>query len=249
MVGDDAALAGYNLAGLFARAGKESGAEVLFVDAAGELSSAFLSKVTGVTPDDVIFSPRTNDVRKFVARDRHSGLSVMAFPEEYECSPHNLVKQVRDVFDLVIVACGWGGYSDGWLAEAETVVAAGEESSGIAEAAERAEALRGHNGTLVATLGEVSLTPEVMSRPVFPLAARTDPEFSDPAEAGRFAALDSPEIGHGFVPLAERMLSGAQEAAEIRVPVGIGALDTDEEESEPPDKEHQDEAQTERKEH
>lgn len=206
LVGEGAARAGYNLAGLFARAGRDSGSRVLFVDAAGELSAAFFARVVGETPDDLLLGAPSAEIKDYVARDTASGLSVMAYPEEYETSPQRVIQKARAFFDLVVVACGWGGYADGWLADADHVIAAGDECTEIAAATDRAEALRGLNGTLVATLGEIPLTPDMMSRPVFRLADPESTDFPDPADEGRFGVLDTPEIGRTFVPLAKRLL-------------------------------------------
>ena len=207
VVGEGATLAAYNLGGLLARAGRDAGSEVLFVDAAGDLSDALLGEAVGITPDEILLGAPCPDVTRYVSRENSSNLSVMACAEEYELSPDRVIAKARAQFDLIIVACGWGGYADGWLSAADIVVAAGEECEEISSAADRAEALRGHNGTLVATLGDISLTPEMMSRPVFRLAASSASNFPDPAEAGRFGVLDIPDIGRTFVPLAEELIS------------------------------------------
>lgn len=206
VVGEGATMAAYNLAGLLARLGAESHTNVLFCDAQGDISDAFLGAALGTTPDSILLGSPTATVQDAVRRDNNSGLTVMAYPEEYEASPKHLIDGCRDEFHVIVVACGWGGYADGWLAQADVVVAAGQEAGELAASADRAETLRGHNGTLLATTGEVSLTPELMARQVYALIGASASGLPLPVDGGRFAALEDQDVGEAFFELVTALL-------------------------------------------
>jgi cellulose biosynthesis protein BcsQ len=193
----------YNLAGLFARAGKDQGRRVLLVDAEGHATQKILAGV-GEPPDELVVNG--GNLGKFVAFDPHSNLGVLLHPISDGLPAARVIALASREADLVVVACAPTMYADDWLRAADAVVATDKDARSLAEILERAEEVRGRNGTLLAPMGRPKLTTDLRARRVFRLPSRSCAAFREAEESGAFAALKDAEVGRAFRPLLEELL-------------------------------------------
>jgi hypothetical protein len=239
VVGGEAPVVAWNLAGLMAWAGKEAGRKVLFVDAEGGPTHRHFDPL-GIERPDVLIVPEgapTEGVNLggVLPNDPHSTLTVLVCPQSTDLPAHRFIEAARRTFDAVIVACGPSPYARDWLTSADGVVigaASGADPGSLLKDVEQSEAARGENGTLIALMGP--LAPSAASRAlgghrrVFELPATDAKAFADAHADGSFAWLHDYRVGYAFKPLLLELAGrpAAPETADTRRPahaVGVGA--------------------------
>jgi cellulose biosynthesis protein BcsQ len=201
----------YHLAGLIARAAKRDEREVLFVDADGYTTRRILASLDQEPPDALITGVLADeDFEHYVARDPSSGLKLIVAPLSGDLPARGLLKAVKERYDCVIVACGKTRYAEDWLLAADHVIVASGSSRELATACRETEDLRGRNGAILAAMGRLKLTPDLMSHEIFRMPSAKTPAFARAEKDQAFATLTDPEIGAAFRPLAERLVTLAR---------------------------------------
>lgn len=218
VVGEGAPVAGYNLAGLLAAETKDAGGSVLFVDAHGKITDGIFECLGQRPPDDLLVGGDDLELADYVAYDPHSNLCVVVHPTDRHSPAHVLIKRVRETFDAVIVACAESPYADDWLKEARRTLAADTRARGLLDAARRAERVRGTDGTLLAPMGPMRLTPEVMSRAVSRLPAAGSGPLARSLATGEFASLAGGEAAAAFRASLRDLLRAEPPGIEDEVP-------------------------------
>lgn len=174
--GEGAGLVAYNLAALLAAANKPAGDDptgaaarsVLFVDAEGEMSRALFGEDGHVKPDDLLVLGEKRDFEQYTAYDPTVNLRLLVHPGSPHAPAHALIDLTLQYFDAVIVACGESSYATDWLSRSTVALASGASQEVLQRNVARSEELRGRDGTLLAALGPVRLSPRLLSRPVLP---------------------------------------------------------------------------------
>ena len=207
VVGPPAGTVAYNLAGMFARAGKDQGRNVVLVDADGYVTERILNSIPHRPPDEAINVSSLNDL---VAHDPDSNLRVLFAPQHDGLPGAGVIKLAASQSDLIVVACGFSPYARDWLLAAHKVIATDTEARSLAGILKRAEEIRGSNGTLLAPMGHPKLTPELMSHPVFRLPSQRSAAFEEAEQRQTFASLTDAQVGEAFRPLLEELLQSTR---------------------------------------
>lgn len=155
VVGDGAATVAYDLARVLAAATRHADRTILFVDTMGDISGTLKSRGLSA-PDDLVMGDGEVNLSEHLPLDEASGLSILPAPEDPRIPAARLIEAANDWFDVVIVACDASLYARDWLTAAHTVVATGdaERPERILDAAAASESHRGHNGTILAPVGD-----------------------------------------------------------------------------------------------
>lgn len=211
VTGPAASRVAYHLAGMIARAAKRDEREVLFVDADGYTTRRILAGLEQEPPDALITGGLSDeDFERYVARDPSSGLKLIVTPLSGDLPARGLLKAVKERYDCVIVACGRSSYAQDWLLAADHAIVASSSSRELVTACREVEDLRGEGGTMLAAMGRLKLTPDLMSHEIFRMPSAKAPAFATAEREQAFATLTDPEIGAAFRPLAERLVGLAR---------------------------------------
>jgi len=236
VVGEDAPLVAYNLAGMLASAAQRRGREVLFVDAEGSLTRDFFAGKGAPRPDRLLASSEPSDLAGLIFQEMRSSLAILAAPEDAAHAAERIITALEnESFSAVVVTCGddpESEYADSWLLAATSVVAAGQpppedpRAGSLLESALYAEGRRGRNGTVLAALGAAPGAVEASSeasgeasvtghnehgRTLIGLPPR-DAEGFATTPTGNFAVLGDPTLAAAFRPLAASVLAALPEA-------------------------------------
>jgi DNA polymerase III delta prime subunit len=203
VVGPSAGLVAFNLAGFLAREGRPDGRKVLLVDAEGHISNALLPGPKD--PPDARSADGGEIARRHLRPEGTTGLTVLPAPDRDDTDAARLILAAQGSYDLVIAACGRSTYAAQWISASDRAVAAGTDL--LEETVERAERLRGRDGSLLAPIGDSELPPALAGRRAFRFPDAGDPAFREAARNDTFASITDPAIGGTTAALARELLT------------------------------------------
>ena len=139
----------------------------------------------------------------------------MFFARQPGCLPAaGIAKHVRQQYGAILVACGDNPYASEWLTAADRVVATAANARELKRSTLEAERIRGSNGTLVASVGALSLPTVLHGHPSFSLPDLEQGPYVQAESEAKFATLDHQPTAQAFTTLLHGLLQEPEQDVE-----------------------------------